>query len=49
MKPAFKDFGKRERGIIPFQVYNPHYLRRSHSTSDNVPWLREQWPSPIWH
>ncbi|WP_282097099.1 molybdopterin dinucleotide binding domain-containing protein [Morganella morganii] len=45
---SFKDFSKKEKGDYPFQVYNPHYLRRSHSTLDNVPWLREQWPSPIY-
>lgn len=31
----------------PFQVYNPHYLRRSHTTLDNVKWLREAWPNPV--
>ena len=31
----------------PFQVFNPHYLRRSHTTLDNVQWLREAWPNPI--
>ncbi|HEM6843749.1 molybdopterin-dependent oxidoreductase [Providencia rettgeri] len=45
---SFSDFSKKEKGDYPFQIYNPHYLRRSHSTLDNVPWLREQWPSPIY-
>ncbi len=31
----------------PFQVFNPHYLRRSHTTLDNVKWLREAWPNPV--
>ncbi|MGF7483544.1 molybdopterin-dependent oxidoreductase [Providencia sp. SP181] len=45
---SFKDFPKKIKGDYPFQVYNPHYLRSSHSTLDNVPWLREQWSSPIY-
>jgi anaerobic dimethyl sulfoxide reductase subunit A len=28
-------------------VFNPHYLRRSHSTFDNVPWLRKAFAHPI--
>lgn len=31
----------------PFQIFNPHYLRRSHATLDNVQWLRETWPNPV--
>ena len=34
-------------GEYPYQVYNPHYLRRSHTTLDNVQWLREAWPNPV--
>ncbi len=36
-----------EPGEYPFIVYNPHYLRRSHSVFDNCPWLRETWPNPV--
>ena len=36
-----------EKGEFPLQVYNPHYLRRSHSDFDNVGWLREAWPNPV--
>ena len=36
-----------EKGEYPFLVYNPHYLRRSHSVFDNCPWLRETWPNPV--
>jgi len=32
----------------PFQLYNPHYLRRSHTVFDNVQWLREAWVNPIY-
>lgn len=28
-------------------MYNPHYLRRSHSVFDNCPWLRETWGNPV--
>ena len=31
----------------PLLGYNPHYLRRSHSVLDNVTWLREAWPNPV--
>ena len=40
--------GEKEKGNYPFQVTNPHYLRRSHSTLDNVPQLREAWPNPVY-
>ncbi|MDR1357846.1 MAG: molybdopterin-dependent oxidoreductase [Coriobacteriales bacterium] len=32
----------------PFQLYNPHYLRRSHTVFDNVQWLREAWTNPVY-
>lgn len=44
---TFKDWDKKKKGKYPFQVFNPHYLRRSHSTFDNVPWLREAMPNPV--
>jgi anaerobic dimethyl sulfoxide reductase subunit A len=44
---TFSDWESKKKGEHPFQVYNPHYLRRSHSTLDNVPWLREAWPNPV--
>ena len=36
-----------EKGEFPLQIYNPHYLRRSHTDFDNVGWLREAWPNPV--
>jgi anaerobic dimethyl sulfoxide reductase subunit A len=36
-----------EKGEYPFVLYNPHYMRRSHSTFDNCGWLREQWKNPV--
>lgn len=34
-------------GEYPLQMYSIHYLRRSHSTYDNVPWLREAFPQEV--
>ncbi len=45
---TFADWKKKKKGKYPFQVFNPHYLRRSHSTFDNVPQLREAWPNPVY-
>lgn len=45
---SFSDWKNSVKGQFPFQLYTPHYLRRSHSTLDNVPWLREAWPSPVY-
>ena len=36
-----------EKGEFPFLLYNIHYLRRSHTTFNNCPWLRETWPNPV--
>lgn len=36
-----------EKGEYPFLVYNPHYFRRSHSTYDNIGWLREACTNPV--
>lgn len=35
------------KGEFPYLLYNPHYLRRSHSVFDNCPWLREAWGNPV--
>ena len=35
-----------EKGEFPYMMYNPHYLRRSHTVFDNCPWLREAWANP---
>ena len=44
---TFKDFAGGVKGDYPFQLYNPHYLRRSHTVFDNVSWLRETWHNPV--
>lgn len=47
IEATYKDFKGKVKGEYPLQVINPHYLRRSHSIFDNVPWLREAWPNPV--
>ncbi|MFA5537008.1 MAG: molybdopterin-dependent oxidoreductase [Bacillota bacterium] len=44
---TFSDWERQIKGEYPFQVVNPHYLRRSHTVFDNVPWLREAWTNPV--
>ena len=41
---TFADWDKRIKGDFPLQLYTIHYMRRSHSILDNVPWLRELFP-----
>ncbi len=36
-----------EKGDYPYLLFNPHYLRRSHSVFNNCPWMREAWPNPV--
>ena len=36
-----------EKTQFPLQCINPHYQRRSHSVFDNIPWLREACPNPV--
>jgi len=38
---TFADFNNNVKGKFPLQLYTIHYVRRSHSTLDNVLWLRE--------
>lgn len=44
---TFSNWKANEKGEYPYQVFNPHYLRRSHTVFDNVQWLRETWPNPV--
>lgn len=44
---TFKDWEKKEKGEYPFQITNPHYLRRSHTVFDNVTWMREAYENPV--
>jgi anaerobic dimethyl sulfoxide reductase subunit A len=41
---TFKDWKSKEKGKYPFQLVTIHYGRRSHSTYDNIPQLREAYP-----
>jgi anaerobic dimethyl sulfoxide reductase subunit A len=45
---SFADWEGRVKGEYPYQIINPHYLRRSHSTFDNLPWVRRAMANPIW-
>lgn len=45
---TFESWETRKKGKYPYQIINPHYLRRSHSTFDNVPQLREAWSNPVY-
>ena len=44
---TFADYAAGEKGEYPFQIFNIHYLRRSHTVFDNIPWLREAWANPV--
>ncbi|NLJ72004.1 MAG: molybdopterin-dependent oxidoreductase [Syntrophomonadaceae bacterium] len=44
---TYKDWATKEKGEFPYQLINPHYLRRSHSVFDNVKWLQEAWANPV--
>ncbi len=44
VEATFADFENKVKGDYPLQLYTIHYMRRSHSTLDNVPWLREAFP-----
>jgi anaerobic dimethyl sulfoxide reductase subunit A len=44
---TFGNWENKHKGEYPYQVINPHYLRRSHTVFDNVQWLRETWPNPV--
>lgn len=44
---TFSDWENQIKGEYPYQVSNPHYLRRTHSLMDEVPWLREAWSNPV--
>lgn len=44
---SFTDWDGKVKGEYPYLAYQPHYLRRSHSTFNNVPWLREAFTNPV--
>lgn len=48
LEDTYSDFAAKTKGEYPYQVFNPHYLRRSHTVLDNNPWLTEAWPNPVY-
>ena len=44
---TFADWENQVKGDYPLQVVTIHYARRSHSTLDNVLWLREAFPQEL--
>lgn len=44
---SFSDWDSKTKGDYPFQMYNPHYLRRAHTGFDNVSQLREVLTNPV--
>jgi len=44
---TFADWENQVKGDYPFQLITIHYARRSHSTLDNVLWLREAFPQEL--
>ncbi|HZK85292.1 MAG TPA: molybdopterin-dependent oxidoreductase [Desulfosporosinus sp.] len=47
-EPSIEGYEDGIKDGLPFQLVTIHYLRRSHSTMDNVPWLREAFPQEFW-
>lgn len=44
---TFDDFEAGIKGEYPYQIFNPHYLRRAHTQYDNLPWLRHAFVNPV--
>lgn len=44
---SFENWEAQEKGQYPIQVFNGHYLRRSHSSFDSAGYLREAFASPV--
>lgn len=45
---SFANWKTKERGVYPFIMYQPHYLRRAHTCFDEGTWIREAWPNPVY-
>jgi anaerobic dimethyl sulfoxide reductase subunit A len=41
---TFDSWEAKDKGDYPLQLYTIHYMRRSHSAYDNIPFLREAYP-----
>lgn len=44
---TFSDWDNQVKGDLPYLFFTPHYLRRAHTTLNNVPWLREAFENPV--
>ncbi len=42
---TFSDWENKVKGDYPYQIFNPHYLRRSHTQFDNLPWRATRSPT----
>lgn len=42
---TYADWNKKVKGDYPLQLYTIHYMRRSHSSFDNIQWLRKAFPT----
>jgi len=47
-EPSIEGYEDGIKDGFPFQLVTIHYLRRAHSTMDNVRWLREAFPQEFW-
>lgn len=47
-EPSREGYEDGVKDGYPFQLITVHHARRSHSTFDNVPWLREAYPQDLW-
>ncbi len=45
---TFANFEKKEKSGYPLQLTTIHYARRSHSTLDNISWLREAFQNRLY-
>ncbi|RDB70725.1 dimethyl sulfoxide reductase subunit A [Eggerthella sinensis] len=44
---TFEDWDNKVKGAYPLQVFNGHYLRRSHTSFDAVGCMREAYKNPV--
>jgi anaerobic dimethyl sulfoxide reductase subunit A len=47
-KSSYVDWESKTKGEFDLQAYQPHYLRRAHTTLDNLPWLQEAFENPVY-
>ncbi len=47
-EPSLEGYENGQKDGYPYQLVTIHHLRRSHSTLDNVPWMRESFIQNVW-